>query len=146
MEILQRRAVDNVERIDDVAERLGHLAAFGVAYEGVAEDFREGDLPCELDPEHDHARNPEEENIPASLEDGHWVELLHVGGLVGPAEGREGPEAGGEPCVEDIGVLLKSEILARVELVGFLLGLLFGSARYPLLTIGILWWWWWWWC
>ena len=36
--------VDDVERVDDVAEGLAHLAAMGVSHHGMEEDLLEGHL------------------------------------------------------------------------------------------------------
>ncbi len=63
--------------------------------------------------EHDHAGDPEEEDVEAGDEEGGGVEggevfgelRFAVGVCVGPAEGGEGKEAGGEPGVEDVGLL-----------------------------------------
>ena len=50
----------------------------------------EGQLSSEFETEHDHASDPEEEDVVASLEDGGWIEALEVVcGLIGPREDRE---------------------------------------------------------
>ena len=36
---LERRALDHVDRVDNVPERLAHLAAVGISDHGVAEDL-----------------------------------------------------------------------------------------------------------
>jgi hypothetical protein len=41
---LQRDALDDVERVDDVAEALGHLAPVRVAHHAVQVDLPEGHL------------------------------------------------------------------------------------------------------
>ena len=63
-----------------VAERLGHLAAVSVADHGVEEDVGEGNLAAELHTHHDHARDPEEEDVPAGLEERVGVERLRESG------------------------------------------------------------------
>lgn len=47
----------------------------------MAIDFLERHLVCETETKEDHAGYPEEEDIPASFEDGGWVELLEVKSL-----------------------------------------------------------------
>jgi hypothetical protein len=107
---LEVAAVDDLEGVDDVAEALAHLAAVLVAHHGVEVDGLEGQGARELEAHHDHARDPEEEDVVAGLEEGVGVEGLEVGVLlVGPAEGGEGEEAGAEPRVEDVLVLREGD-------------------------------------
>ena len=72
-----------------------------------------------LNPHHHHPSNPEEQDVVPGLQDGGGVEASQVrqGGLrgvrqwrglglgLGPAQGAEGPQAGGEPGVQHILVL-----------------------------------------
>lgn len=81
MEDVERSALDDIDRVDNVPERLAHLAAVSVADHGVAEDLVEGDFAGEVHTEHDHAGDPEEEDVPARLEDVGGVEGLEVVGL-----------------------------------------------------------------
>ena len=97
--------VDDFEGIEDVALDLAHLLAVFVLDEAVEIDGVEGYIAHVLDAEHDHAGDPEEEDVVACFEDCAGVEVAEVGGVVGPAEGGVGPEAGAEPCVQDVGVL-----------------------------------------
>ena len=73
---------DDLDGVDDVALGLGHLLAVGVADEGVDVDVAEGDgvgeraraavghgdVEHEVAAEHDHARDPEEEDVEAGDE------------------------------------------------------------------------------
>ncbi len=112
---LQERHADGVgavllgddQRIDHVALGLGHLLAVGVADQAVDVDGLERDFAHEFAAQHHHAGDPEEEDVEAGDEQGGGVVAGQVGGLVGPAEGGEGPEAAGEPGVENVGVLLE---------------------------------------
>ena len=61
----------------------------------------------ELNTEHHHARNPEEEDVVAGLQHLRRVVARKVWRLVGPAEGAEWPEAAAEPGVEDVALLLQ---------------------------------------
>ena len=141
-------ALDDLDGVDDVALGLGHLLAVGVADEGVDVDLLEGDgfgelaraaighrdVEHEVAAEHDHAGDPEEEDVEAGDEQGGGVEGGEIGGevrgsrfevrggrqmqgsfaalrmtillcIAGPAEDGEGEQAGGEPGVEDVGLL-----------------------------------------
>src|SRR6185369_16283091 len=55
---------------------------------------------------HNHASNPEEEDVVRSLEKYCWVVCFEVFGFVWPAKGRKSPERRREPCVQNIGILL----------------------------------------
>ena len=68
--------IDHIERVDDVAQALAHLAALPVAYEPVEIHLLEGDLPC-VEPRHQyHARDPEKEDVVAGLKHGGRVVRL----------------------------------------------------------------------
>ena len=97
-------AVDDVQGVHDVALGLGHLLPALVADEGVDVDVAERDLLHEVEPHHQHARDPEEDDVEAGDEHAGRIEPLHLLGLVGPAERGERPQGGGEPGVEDVGV------------------------------------------
>ena len=62
---LERRAVDQVERIEDVALRLRHLLAFLVADDRVDVDVAERDFAGEVGRHHDHPDDPEEDDVEA---------------------------------------------------------------------------------
>ena len=73
-----------------------------------------GHVEHEVAAEHDHAGDPEEEDVEAGDEKLGWIEggevgrevrLAGVGVRIGPAEDGEGKQAGGEPGVEDVGLL-----------------------------------------
>ena len=78
VESLQIEALDDIDRVDDVTEGLGHLATMRITDHRVAVHLREGDLAGEVDAEEYHTRHPEEENVPARLEDRRGVEELEV--------------------------------------------------------------------
>ena len=58
-------AVDDVERVEDVALGLRHLLPFGVAHEGGDVDVAERHFAGEVQRHHDHARDPEEDDVEA---------------------------------------------------------------------------------
>ncbi|CAM5735024.1 hypothetical protein STENM223S_03475 [Streptomyces tendae] len=70
-----------------------------------------------VEAEHHHPGDPEEEDVVAGDQDGVRVELRERLGLLGPAERGERPQAGGEPGVQDVGVLVPA-FAARRLLVG----------------------------
>ena len=80
----------------------------GVAHQGVDVDLAEGDVAGGFQAHHDHAGDPEEQDVEAGDHQRGGVVGAQVLGLVGPAEGGEGPEAGAEPGVEHVGVLLEA--------------------------------------
>ena len=102
---IQGNAVDHVQRVEHIALGLGHLLAVVVAHQAVHIDLLEGHLIGELQGHHDHPGDPEEDDI----ETGHQ----HIGGMEGaqgigvfrPAKGREGPQGGAEPGVQNVIVL-----------------------------------------
>ncbi len=69
-------------------------------------DGVEGDLIDDRKLHHHHPGDPEEDDVEAGDEDVGREVFLQLLGLLGPAERADGPEAGGEPGVEDVGVAL----------------------------------------
>ena len=96
---------DDLQRIDAVAQRLGHLTALGVAHQTVDEDGIEGHLTRVLQGGEDHTGDPEGDDIVAGNQGVGGVEVSQILGLLGPAQSGEGPEGGGEPGVQSIGIL-----------------------------------------
>ena len=90
------------ERVDDVALGLRHLLPLSVANEAVNVDLPEGDGAHELETHHDHARDPEEDDIEAGDENARRIVARKLRCLVRPAKRRERPEGRGEPGVEHI--------------------------------------------
>jgi hypothetical protein len=77
-----------------------------VADHAVQDDRLEGrDAVVDVQAEHHHPGDPEEEDVVAGDQDGVRVELREAVGLFGPAERGERPQAGGEPGVQDVAVL-----------------------------------------
>ena len=98
--------LDDLDRVDAVAERLRHLAALAVAHEAVDEDVVERDVLAEREAHHDHAGDPEEDDVVARDECRRRVEMLELRRLVRPAERLERPEARAEPRIEHVLVLM----------------------------------------
>ena len=108
---------DELERIGRVAERLRHLATLFVADDAVEIDVLERNALLdrraragELEAGHDHARDPEEDDVGAGGQRGGRIErveaalLLRVG--VGPAKRADRPEPRGGPGVEHVLLLV----------------------------------------
>ena len=64
-QVIERDAVDDVERIDHVALRLGHFLSVVVANQSVHVNLTERYLTGELQAHHDHAGHPEENDVEA---------------------------------------------------------------------------------
>ena len=119
--------LDNVERIDGIAEALGHLAALVVAHGTVDVDRVEGDVAHHLQAGHHHARHPEEDDLAGGHQRAGGIVELEVRALFRPPENAEGPEPGGEPGIEHILVLPEAARRADRALFGV-------GARRPLVA------------
>ena len=106
----------HLQRIDSIPQRFGHAPAPVIADGSVEIDFPERHLTHELDSGHDHAGDPEEQDLRRGHERVPGIERLEALGLVGPAQCTEGPERRGEPSIEDIRILLE---IGRAALAAF---------------------------
>ena len=95
-------AVDQVERVDDVALRLRHLLPVLVADQARDVDLAERHLAPELEAHHDHPGDPEEDDVEAGHEHVGRIERGELRGLARPAERRERPQRRAEPGVEHV--------------------------------------------
>ena len=107
--------VDQVERVDARAQRLGHPAPVAGEDRRVDVDVRERHVAGELQPEHDHPRDPQEEDVARRGEHVGRVEGAQLGRVVRPAQRGERPQAGGEPRVQHVGIALPALPLRRLE-------------------------------
>ena len=98
-------AVDDVERIDDIALRFRHLLAVVIADQSSDVDLAKGHLAGEFQAHHDHAGDPEENDVEAGDQHRSGIVGLECLRIVGPALGGERPQRGGEPGIEHILVL-----------------------------------------
>ena len=96
---------DRVERVDHVPERLRHLAALRVADQPVDHHVEERDVARQEQAAHDHARDPEVQDLVPRHEGGRRIEGPKIGCLIGPTQRRVRPQLGGEPRVEHVGIL-----------------------------------------
>ena len=97
---------NDLQRVDAVAQALGHLAALAVADDAVDADSVEGSLAGVGQTGEDHAADPETDDVVAGDQRVGGVEILQVRAvLVGPAQSAERPQSGGEPGIQRIGVL-----------------------------------------
>ena len=87
------------------------------------ENVLERKLITETETHHDHACDPEEDNVTASFQKVSREESFEVGVFgVRPAEGSEGEQPRGEPSIKHILILSKSDkFLMHSELLGCLL-------------------------
>ncbi len=116
--------VDQIQRVDDVALRLRHLRALFVAHQAVDIDGVEGHVARHLQLHHHHPRDPEEDDVKAGHQHAAGMEGLELFGLLGPAEGAEGPQPGAEPGVEYVLVLGQGDVACDAVLFA---GLGFGA-------------------
>ena len=68
----ERDAVDQVDRVEHVAFGLAHLFALGVEHQAVDVDVLERHFAGEVRGHHDHAGDPEEDDVVAGDEDTAW--------------------------------------------------------------------------
>jgi len=106
---------DEHERIGRIAERLRHLAALLVADDAGEINILERQLPHVFVARHDHARDPEENDVRPGDEIGGRIKLLQRVGLLGPTHRGKRPEPGTEPGVEDVGVLGETHPLHQLD-------------------------------
>jgi hypothetical protein len=85
-------AIDEVEGIEHVALRLGHLLPMGVTHQAVDVDLAERHVAHELEAHHDHAGHPEENDVETGDEDRCRIEGLQFGRLLRPPQSGERPE------------------------------------------------------
>ena len=102
---IRAELVHHDERIHHVALGLGHLVTVFIADQTVQIDLGKGDLAGEVNAVHDHAGDPEEQDVITGLQHGGRVKVFIIRGLFRPAKGRERPETGGEPGVQHIRIL-----------------------------------------
>ena len=81
----------------EVITRLAHLPTLAVAHDAREEHLGERDLPEERVAGHDHAGDPEEDDVRGRDHDRRRVVALEVGRAFGPAQRRERPQPAGEP-------------------------------------------------
>ena len=96
---------DDLQRVDAVAQTLGHLAALGIAHQAVDQYGVEGGLAGVLQAGEDHAAHPEGDDVVAGDQGVGGIEVIQVLGLVRPAQGAEGPQGAGEPGVQGVLIL-----------------------------------------
>ena len=114
--------VDHFQRIDAVAQGLGHLAALVVPDQAVDQHRVEGSLSGMLAAGEDHSGHPEEDDVVARHQHIGGIEVVKVLGLFRPAQGLKGPQGGGEPGVQHVGVPLNVGAAALFALAGILPG------------------------
>ena len=105
-QVVERDAVDDVDRVEDVALRLRHLLAVLVAHEAGDVDVLEGDATGEMVGHHDHPGDPEEDDVEAGHQHRRRQALVEIArghlGFVRPAQGAVRPQGRGEPGLQDV--------------------------------------------
>ena len=96
--------VDQVQRVQHVAERFGHLLALLVAHKCVDIDGVERLLIDHGVLHHHHSGDPEKDNVETGDQHRGGEVFRQLVRLLGPAERADRPKTGREPRVEHIGV------------------------------------------
>ena len=104
----------HLQRVDAVAEGLGHLASLTVADKTVNKHRFERLLVHLLHAGEYHSRNPEEDDVVAGYHNGGRVPVVKLLGLFRPAHRGERPERGAEPCIQN--VLVTGDVFAVAAL------------------------------
>ena len=122
---IQLDAIDQVDGVQHVALGLGHFLALAVAHQAVHVDRLERYFAGELQGQHDHPRDPEEDNVEAGDQHAGGMKGCQLGRSVRPAQGGKGPQPRAEPGVEYIFVLGQAryaQLLHGLESLGGELG------------------------
>lgn len=82
MKTLQRLALYYINWVDNIALGFAHFLSFGIPNKGVTIDLLEWHLSGKSDAQQDHARDPEKEDIPSSLEHRRGIKVLEIGCLI----------------------------------------------------------------
>src|SRR3569832_1151175 len=106
-------AVDEVDWIEHVALRLRHFLTMRIAHQTVNIDLAERYLARELEAHHDHACDPEEDDVEAGHEHAGRIKGLELRRLSRPTQRRERPQRRAEPGVEHVVVLPESHDVAK---------------------------------
>ena len=139
-QLRQGDAVNHIQRVNDVTLGLGHLLAFVIADQTGHVDGLKRNLRFtvfifdEVHGHHDHAGDPEEDNVEAGHHHAGRVELTQGVGVFRPAEGGEGPQRGGEPCIENVFILTQGNVGAQVV---FLTHFVFATAYVDVAVVVI---------
>ena len=98
--------INNLQRVDAVAQGFGHLTALAVANQTMDEYLVERNLMHEFHTHNQHTCNPEEDDIVTGYEHACRIELLQQRSFIRPAHGRERPQSGAEPGIQCVLVLM----------------------------------------
>ena len=99
-QVFERDAIDDVQRIEDIALGLRHLGAVRVPYQPVRVDGPEWHVTGEAQRHHDHSSDPEENDVVPGDQDIGGVEAFELARGFRPAQSSEGPQRRTEPGVE----------------------------------------------
>ncbi len=131
---IQADTVDDIHRVQAVALRLGHLLAGGIGHQAVDVDLLERYFTGEFHRHHDHAGNPQADDVVSCHHNVGRVKRFQFLGLFGPAQGRESPKGRREPGIQNIGILHKFHACSQIM---FIPCFLF-TAPYIDVAIGVI--------
>ena len=108
---LQGDAIDQIHRVEHIALGLTHLLALRIAHQTVDVHMLERNLACEVRGHHDHAGDPEEDDVVAGDQHAAGQVQVVVLRFFGPSHGGEGHQCAGVPGIEH--VLVAAQDFAR---------------------------------
>ena len=133
-------AIDQIDRVEDIALRLAHFLAFGVADQPMHINVPEGYLAGDVPGHHHHARDPEENDVEAGDQHGRRQVKVQCRVRLGrplrrPVERRERPQCRRVPGVEDVRVARQHAAVALFggHCPGF--GFIVGDKDFPRFTV-----------
>ena len=106
---------NQLQRVGRVAQALRHLAPLFVANDAGEIDVAERQIALVLVAGHDHASDPEKDDVRPGDEIGGGIKFVERLGLLRPAHRGKRPKPRTAPRVEHVGVLLPTLTLGRIE-------------------------------
>ena len=98
--------LNDLQRVNAVAQRFGHLASLLIADQTVNINRLERNFLHVLHAGEDHAGNPEEDDVISGDQRVRRIEVLQLLGLVRPSKRGERPQRGREPGVQNVFFLM----------------------------------------
>ena len=89
---LEVYAIDQIDRVKDIAFGLGHFLAVLIPNQAVYVNFTERHIIHELQAEHDHSCNPKEDDIETGDQHVSGIEIIQRVSLLRPTHGAERPQ------------------------------------------------------
>ena len=117
---LEVDAVDDVDGVQNVALGFRHFLAVGIAHQAMHVDLAKRHVVHEFQTHHDHACDPEKDDVEAGDQHGGRVKGLERIALSGPPQRREGPQGRRKPGVKHVLVLHQYQVRVQAVLLAHL--------------------------